>query len=245
MLIEFEAPVALCCGGFIFRHLSKSLPFSQIHSKYFTDASPKGMLCSILRDILDKILMNMTLVKPTIVLCAALAISGCQSNSGSTSSPAMRVASQGTGGTANGDRFPSTISGGDGFQANPTNDASFATLINAVRLDAGSAPVAYNAKLDSAAQGHAQDMFANDYFSHDGLNGSDVGDRVTAAGYAWKYVAENIAQGQANENVAMNGWVKSAGHQANNINPVFEEFGLGRSGTGSNTRWVLVLAAPQ
>ncbi len=137
--------------------------------------------------------------------------------------------------------FPTTISGGDGFQANPTADASFGTLINAVRTAAGTTPLTYNAQLDAAAQAHSEDMVANGYLAHVGLNGSTIASRARAAGYNFIAIGENIARGQANENLAMNGWISSPGHQENNVRPVFEEFGLGRAGTGLNTTWTLML----
>lgn len=124
-----------------------------------------------------------------------------------------------------------------------TGDVSFQGLLNDVRADAGSDPVTYNAQLDLAAQRHAQDMLDNNYFAHEGLNGSSVGDRATAAGYNWRTVGENIAAGFNSESSVLNAWVNSPGHQANNINPSFEEFGLGYASDGSGNRWVLVLGA--
>jgi uncharacterized protein YkwD len=41
----------------------------------------------------------------------------------------------------------------------------------------------------------------------------------------------------------MTDWTNSPGHHANNINPAFEDFGLGVTGTGGNRTWVLVLGA--
>ncbi len=124
-----------------------------------------------------------------------------------------------------------------------TGDVSFQGLLNDVRADAGSGAVSYNAQLDAAAQAHAQDMLDNNYFSHTGLNGSSVGDRATAAGYNWRTVGENIASGYRSESSVLDAWVNSPGHQANNINPAFEDFGLGYAADGSGTRWVLVLGA--
>lgn len=107
----------------------------------------------------------------------------------------------------------------------------------------GEAPVTYNAQLNAAAQAHSDDMLAQDYFSHTGADESTIGTRATAAGYNWTAIGENIAQGQGNENLAMNGWISSPGHQRNNVSPDFKEFGLGRAGSGGNTRWTLMLGA--
>lgn len=129
---------------------------------------------------------------------------------------------------------PSTATGGD---------ASFANLLNDVRISNGVDTVTYNGRLDAAAQSHADDMLVNNYFSHTGLNGSSAADRARAAGYDYIALGENIASGFQTEATVMAGWVGSPGHQRNNIDPVFEEFGLGYSRDGSATRWVLMLGA--
>lgn len=222
---------------------------------------------AMLRDNLLKIFgeLIMSTSKTMLIVCftTPFLLSACQSGSSSTApTAATTVATQGTtfsGVTAadiqrvaNGGvdwsglsgPFPTTISGGDGFQANPTNDASFGTLINSVRTAAGAPAVAYNAQLDAAAQAHSQDMVTNGYFSHfgnnDPVNGSTMTTRAAAAGYTGFVTGENIAQGQANENLALNGWISSPGHHRNNVNPASNEFGLGRAGTGANTTWVLM-----
>lgn len=123
------------------------------------------------------------------------------------------------------------------------NDASFASLLNTMRLDNGAGRVTYNAQLDSAAQAHADDMLANNYFSHTGRDGSSAAQRARRAGYDWRTVGENIATGYRSEETVFNGWTNSPGHHANNINPAFEEFGLGYAGNGTGTRWVLMLGA--
>lgn len=122
------------------------------------------------------------------------------------------------------------------------NNASFATQLNGVRMANSASPVTFDARLATAAQRHANDMLANNYFSHTGLNGSTPGDRITAAGYQWRTYGENIARGQSSQDEALRGWTNSPGHHANNINPNFEDFALAKSGSGSNARWVLVLA---
>lgn len=161
-----------------------------------------------------------------------------------TASQILAVAGGGVIASGDSGPFPLTISGGDGFQANPVEDASFETLINGVRTALGVTPVTYNAQLNAAAQAHSDDMLAQDYFSHTGKDGLEAWDRAEAAGYKnWKSIGENIARGQENENLAMNGWISSPGHQRNNVDPSFDEFGLGRAGTGLATRWTLMLGS--
>ncbi len=121
-------------------------------------------------------------------------------------------------------------------------DNSFGGMLNNVRAAGGAGPVVYDSRLGAAAQGHANDMLANNYFSHTGLNGSSAGDRIAAQGYNWSTYGENIAKGQRSEAAVLDAWQGSSGHRRNNLNPAFEDFGLAKAGSGSDTYWVLVLA---
>lgn len=127
-----------------------------------------------------------------------------------------------------------------GPDAGPVAEQSFAQALNAVRRDSGAAPVRSDPRLVRAARAHATDMQRKGYFSHSGADGSSVADRVTRAGYPWRAVAENIAMGQQSEAEVLAGWVRSPGHQANNINPRYTDFGLAKAGSGNGTYWVLV-----
>lgn len=109
-------------------------------------------------------------------------------------------------------------------------------LVNCARGQSGLAPLFSNALLEVAAANHANDMVNNNFFSHTGSNGSSVGDRVTAVGYAWVAVGENIAQGQTTDFQVFNDWMNSSGHRANILSASFVEIGVARVG---NT-WVQV-----
>jgi len=92
------------------------------------------------------------------------------------------------------------------------------------------AAVTWNDKLGKAAYDHSVDMKSNDYFSHTGLNGSNAGQRITAAGYTWKAYGENIAKGYSTEQAVVNGWLSSEGHCKNIMSSNFKEMGVGREG---------------
>ena len=57
-------------------------------------------------------------------------------------------------------------------------------------------PCAPNARLDQAAQRHAEDMLARGYFAHESPEGKTVRERARDAGYDWRAIGENIAEGQ-------------------------------------------------
>ena len=100
--------------------------------------------------------------------------------------------------------------------------------------------------LNQAAEAHTQDMVAKNFFSHTGSAGSSMSDRVNATGYAWSNLGENIAAGYPGIDKVMDGWLASAGHCANLMNPAFNQVGLvcvpGTAATSYNTYWTMELA---
>ena len=93
------------------------------------------------------------------------------------------------------------------------------------------APLAWNEKLEKAAQDHSADMFKKKFFSHTGSDGSGSGERISRAGYAWKFYGENIANGYQTEKEVIAGWLSSPDHCRNIMNKDFTEMGIGKSGS--------------
>ncbi len=116
------------------------------------------------------------------------------------------------------------------------------SLVNAERAKAGCGAVTLNGRLNAAALAHSQDMSANDYFSHTGLNGSQPWDRAEAAGYDYRSIGENIAYGYGSAERVMNGWMNSSGHRANILNCNFTEMGLGHVAAGDY--WTQLFGRP-
>ncbi|MFF4099429.1 sigma-70 family RNA polymerase sigma factor [Streptomyces sp. NPDC001903] len=100
-------------------------------------------------------------------------------------------------------------------------------LVNSERAAAGCGPLKEDPKLQSAAQGHSDDMAARDFFDHTNPDGADPGKRTTAAGYRWSTYGENIARGQQTAASVMDSWMKSPGHRANILNCSFKDIGVG------------------
>lgn len=108
----------------------------------------------------------------------------------------------------------------------------------------------WNAQLATAAEGHAQDMAAAaGELSHTGSDGRTMRERIDAAGYAWSAIAENIAAGEPTAERAVDGWLASAGHCANLLNPSFKDIGVacvvGAPAAPYRNYWVMKLAAPR
>ncbi len=128
------------------------------------------------------------------------------------------------------------------------NKSELLQRVNAVRLSGCNCgttrmpPVQalnWNDQLATASYDHSLDMNNNDFFSHTGSNGSNTGQRLSAAGYPWRSYGENIAAGYQNEQAVVDGWLRSEGHCRNIMNAGVKEMGVGRGGT----YWTQVLAS--
>lgn len=139
----------------------------------------------------------------------------------------------------------------------PNFKADILARINALRAagadcggNAGSFPPApaltWNALLTDAADGHAKDMAARNYFSHTSQDGRSMSDRINASGYRWSSIGENIAAGQTSVESVMNGWRNSPGHCANLMAQNFRDIGVSCQPAASQnnqyrTYWVMNL----
>jgi uncharacterized protein YkwD len=88
------------------------------------------------------------------------------------------------------------------------------------------APLKFSPVLARAALAHAKDMSAHKFFDHRGSDRSMPADRVTRAGYTWVAVGENIAEGAADAETVVRGWLDSPGHCVNIMGAQYSEMGL-------------------
>jgi uncharacterized protein YkwD len=100
------------------------------------------------------------------------------------------------------------------------------TLVNSFRADEGCAPLKVDDRLTAAAQGHAEDMSKNDYFSHESQDGRTFDQRIRDAGYP-SPGAENIARGAQTAEQVMQMWMDSDGHRRNILNCDLNTIGVG------------------
>jgi uncharacterized protein YkwD len=87
-------------------------------------------------------------------------------------------------------------------------------------------PLTLSPVLSRAALVHAKDMSANKFFEHRGSDGSKPAERATRAGYDWAAIAENIAEGPATAEGAVQGWLDSPGHCVNIMGAQYREMGV-------------------
>jgi uncharacterized protein YkwD len=100
-------------------------------------------------------------------------------------------------------------------------------LTNGERVERGLAPLKSNGELNEAADRHAEDMAANRYFSHVGLDGDRAWDRAEEVGYSSSGFGENIARGQPSPEAVVTAWMNSSGHRANILNTNYRDIGVG------------------
>ena len=101
---------------------------------------------------------------------------------------------------------------------------------------AGLPALVRDARLDRAAQLHAENMARQGRMSHI-LDGRGVGVRVCAEGVCRIGVGENVAMGQRSTGEVMAAWMASPGHRAN-IRGQYRLVGVGHS----NGYWCVVFA---
>ena len=97
-----------------------------------------------------------------------------------------------------------------------------------------SARCAANSKLARAARGHARDMVAQRYFSHDSRNGASFSTRIKRTGWTRSRrsytMGENIGWGGGSLSTPrsmVQAWMNSAGHRANILSRSFNQIGIG------------------
>ena len=86
---------------------------------------------------------------------------------------------------------------------------------NAFRVYHKLKPYTWDENAADAARLHSADMATNNYFNHTGLDGRNMGDRMSAQGIKWMSCAENIHAGSSLGVKAYNNWVNSSGHRKN------------------------------
>ena len=88
-------------------------------------------------------------------------------------------------------------------------------------------PLSKNDQLTVAAQKHAEDMAARNYFAHDTPDGITPTQRMRAAGFMGGATGENIAIGQRTPEQVVQAWIDSPGHCRGIMNPNFNVIGIG------------------
>jgi len=117
--------------------------------------------------------------------------------------------------------------------------AAVYALTNELRADNGLPALARQSALDTAADRYAATLAANDWFAHEGPDGSTLRSRAEAAGYVgWVYLAENLYRGFYGDSAEsiVQAWTESPGHYSNMVGQQITEIGVACYVSG-DTRW--------
>jgi uncharacterized protein YkwD len=102
---------------------------------------------------------------------------------------------------------------------------------NTYRVANGCPALTVNAILMGTAQGHSQEMALRDYVGHTSADGTSPWDRIKAAGYTYRLVAENIAWGATSPEQVVDAWFFESppndAHRKNILNCGLREIGVG------------------
>jgi uncharacterized protein YkwD len=108
-------------------------------------------------------------------------------------------------------------------------------LINRKRAENGESPLTSNPQLEQAAEGHCQELVADDYFAHVSPSGETPVDRIRTTGYipspgVGYVIGENLAWGTyqlSTPQAIVSAWFASPGHLANILEAQYRETGIG------------------
>lgn len=119
-------------------------------------------------------------------------------------------------------------------------------VVNRLRDERGRGALALDPALDRAAQLHAEDLLAQDYYSHRSRDGRTPGQRAAAAGYrARRVVSENIAKGLFTPSEVVGRWLNSSGHRRNLLLRQARDMGVGvafgETDDGLEVLWVQLI----
>jgi uncharacterized protein YkwD len=98
-------------------------------------------------------------------------------------------------------------------------------LVNQQRHSRGLPGLRENSRLNRSAQGWTNVMVTHRDFSH----GADFAARISAVGFDWSNVGENIATGYSTPTAVVKAWMASKGHCQNILNPMYRYVGTGVS----------------
>ena len=102
--------------------------------------------------------------------------------------------------------------------------------VNEQRHGHGLAALEWNEAVYCVARQHSASMAARRFISHHDSHTGEVGERLHAAGIAWRACGENLHANEGYsepERTAVDGWMKSSGHRRNILSTLWTQTGVG------------------
>jgi len=101
------------------------------------------------------------------------------------------------------------------------------TITNQDRVAEKVGSLTLDGQLTTAAQAKADDMAANNYWSHVSPSGVTPWKFIDEAGYKYRAAGENLAYGFASSSDVVKGWLNSREHRENLLNGSYQNVGFG------------------
>ncbi|ORX89098.1 SCP-domain-containing protein [Basidiobolus meristosporus CBS 931.73] len=105
-------------------------------------------------------------------------------------------------------------------------------LVNQQRALVGAPALTIDPRLTLAAERHTLYQVTVHEMTHDEPN-TTLGQRISATGYPWSNIGENVAAGYGDAVSVMNAWMNSPEHRRNILDPIFTQTGIAYDPQGS------------
>ncbi|MFD1068263.1 CAP domain-containing protein [Oceanobacillus locisalsi] len=100
-------------------------------------------------------------------------------------------------------------------------------ISNVMRYQHDLPQLEWDDQVSLVAYDHSKDMYENDYFSHDSLNGDGLKERLEEKQVAYVAAGENIAAQYPDAPAAMEGWLNSQSHREALLSDEYSYLGVG------------------
>jgi len=138
-------------------------------------------------------------------------------------------------------------------------ERAFFYAVNATRVAHGLNALIWHDDVATAARAHSQELVDYDRWTHEGVDGSGVADRIRREGVQINAAGENLGAGERLDVFSYmdmawfiiygradvpndpNSWMGSPGHRANMLNPDWTHTGLGVAVGNDNSRFDLYI----
>lgn len=112
-------------------------------------------------------------------------------------------------------------------ESNKASAELLTDLLNAFRLNHELPPLEQNDILSTVAMEHSEDMYTQNYLSHESPTKGSLRDRLENEGVQYEEAEENIATSYIDSIEAVHGWLNSSEHRAFMLNDDYTHIGSG------------------
>ncbi|WP_232066140.1 CAP domain-containing protein [Bacillus sp. KH172YL63] len=112
-------------------------------------------------------------------------------------------------------------------KVNGASEQQIFDITNVIRTQFEENVLKWDEETAQVARGHSEEMYEEDYFSHESPNFGDLTQRLERGGIEFKAAGENIASQYSDAPEAVHGWLNSEGHRKILLEQDFTHLGVG------------------